>query len=168
MISSSHLQFLQQKIEEVKSALFFSEDDNVLKLPNCVITAHKVDDEGYIWFLVNRPLQQVDSFAKEFPARLNFFRKEKNYSIEVNGTAFLIDEEEETRLLAEQPALSDIDFNESMLVKIKMNNAKYFERETENQEYSIGYFLKKIQNWIFEDQHSYRPYTIDADNLRIA
>ncbi len=169
MANSTHLQFLREKIGEVRSALFYSQNNDIIKLPTCIITALKVDDDGHIWFFMNRPKQCLEAFEQEFPARLNFFRKDKDYSIEVSGKAFIVHNEDEVNTLVDLP--NDVTANAMhhlVLVKIKIMNAKYFERPVEKQGYSFGHLTKKLYNWFFINPHVYKPYTPGADHLKIA
>lgn len=169
MVNAKHLQFLQEKIGEVRSALFFSQNNDIIKLPTSIITALRVDADGCVWFFINRPLQYLEAFEKEFPARLDFFRKDKNYSLEVSGKAFIINDNTEINTLVDLPVgITSAAMQHLILVKIKIMNAKYFERVTEKQDYNLTHLAKKLCNWLFVNNHGYRPYTIGHDNMRIA
>ena len=65
MLPDSSIQFLQDKIEDLRSALFFSLSNAVLKMPTTIVTTLKVDDAGQIWFFVNRPAQFLHEFDKD-------------------------------------------------------------------------------------------------------
>src|SRR5262245_22734223 len=69
------LNFVRDKIRNIGSALFYSDQDSVLKFPTSIITALKVDEVGQVWFYMNRPSQYIHQFDTQFPARLDFFRK---------------------------------------------------------------------------------------------
>ena len=62
MESNQQFNFIQSKIEELGSAIFFNQSDAVLKLPTSIVTRLKVDDFGYIWFYVQKPNQQLQEF----------------------------------------------------------------------------------------------------------
>jgi general stress protein 26 len=120
------LAFLRSKIQDLRSALFFSQGVSVLKFPTSIITALKVDEEGQIWFFVPKPTQQLDSFDDEFISRLDFFRKGKHAFVQVTGKATVV----------QNPALiNEFLQNETQqrvsdclaLVKVKILNADYFE-----------------------------------------
>ena len=169
MANSTHLQLLREKIGEVRSALFYSQNNDIIKLPTCIITALKVDNDGHIWFFMNRPLQYLEDCEKEFPARLNFFRKDKDYSIEVSDKASIINNEEEVNTLVDLPeGITEKAMHKLILVKIKIMNAQYFERQPEKQDYSLRYLTKKLCKWFFINQHGDKPYTTGADHMRIA
>src|SRR5690606_41917161 len=87
MTTDNHLKFLQHKIMELRSALFFSMSDAVLKLPTTIITALKVDELGQVWFFVNKPTQNIQEFDREFPCRAEFFRKGIDGQVKISGRA---------------------------------------------------------------------------------
>ena len=86
---------LQKKISELRSALFFSLGESVLRMPTTIVTALKVDDVGQIWFFVNRPMQNIQEFDREFPARLEFCRKGKSFYLKILGKACIVNDPEE-------------------------------------------------------------------------
>src|ERR1700694_4468700 len=90
IMNQNNLGFLQEKIHELRSALFFNTGNAVLKFPTCIITALKVDEAGQVWFFVNPPEQCLHEFDKEFPARLDFFRKGKQFYLQITGKAFIV------------------------------------------------------------------------------
>jgi hypothetical protein len=81
---------LKSKILELQSALFYTESISLVKLPTHVISDVEVDAEGRIWFVVPRPAQHIDAFEKEVPAKLDFFRKGKDFFVKVRGIASLL------------------------------------------------------------------------------
>jgi len=81
---------LRSKIMELQSALFFTESASIVKLPTHVISDVELDAEGQIWFVIPRPVQHLEAFEKEIPAKLDFFKKGKDFFIKISGTAFLI------------------------------------------------------------------------------
>ncbi len=84
------LNVLKSKITELQSALFYTESVSPVKLPTHVISDVEVDSEGRIWFVVPRPVQHVDAFEKEVPAKLDFFKKGKDFFVKIRGVATLL------------------------------------------------------------------------------
>jgi hypothetical protein len=84
---------IKSKITELNSALFFTESISTVKLPTHVISEVEVDDEGRIWFVVPRPAQHIDAFEKEVPAKLDFFKKGKDFFVKIRGVASLLTDE---------------------------------------------------------------------------
>ena len=62
MATNQQLNFLQEKIQEIGSAIFFNLSDSVLKLPTSIVTTLKVDDYGYVWFFIQKPRQSLKEF----------------------------------------------------------------------------------------------------------
>jgi hypothetical protein len=80
---------LKSKITELQSALFFTESVSIVKLPTHVISDVEVDTEGNIWFVIPRPVQHIEAFDKEIPAKLDFFKKGLDFFVKVRGIAVL-------------------------------------------------------------------------------
>lgn len=128
MQTNQQLNFLQQKIQDIGTAIFFNLSDSVLKFPTSIVSTLKVDDFGFVWLLVQKPKQSLREFDEGFPVRLDFYRKGKNYFLQVAGKAWLVTDPEEINSLS----LSHVDVadkmnDEMILVKVKMLKADYHE-----------------------------------------
>jgi len=129
--TNQQLNFLQEKIKEIGSAIFFNLSDSVLKLPTSIVTTLKVDDYGYVWFFIQKPKQNLKEFEREFPVRLDFFRKGTSCFLQVNGKGWVVSDPEEMNsfvLLPEDP--KQIAVTEMVLVKVKIMKAEYYETKT--------------------------------------
>jgi hypothetical protein len=73
---TQQLDFITSKITELGTAVFHSHSNSVLNLNPTVIRTLKIDENGNIWFMVNRPAQIVTEFEKQFPVALNYYKKE--------------------------------------------------------------------------------------------
>lgn len=159
MFSETHLCFLQEKILDLRSALFFSLSNSVLKMPTTIVTALKVDEGGQVWFFVNRPNQYIQEFDKEFPARLEFFRKGKNFHLKIMGKACIVNDPEElNRLVDVSEDIKRKAMNELVLVKVKIQNAEYMENtppETTGWFHSVR---SQVNRWLGHQPAAYRPY----------
>ena len=97
--------------------------------------ALKVDEVGQIWFYLNKPAQFVHQFDAQFPARLDFFRKDRDYFLSVRGKAFIITDPDEISLLPSLDIEMDRQTMEKMiLVKLKIQGVEYFERSKKGNE----------------------------------
>ena len=120
--------FLQERVKNLGSAIFFNLSEAVLKLQTSIVRIVHVDEYGYIWFFVQKPQQQLNEFEKEFPVKLDFFRKGLDYSLQVIGKGCIVNDPEELMVVT-----SNIDetkqFNpeKMILIKVKMTRADYFE-----------------------------------------
>ena len=160
MFQEIHLPFLKEKISELRSALFFSLSNAVLRIPTTIITALKVDDVGQVWFFVNRPVQYIQEFDREFPARLEFFRKGKNFNLKIVGKACIVNDPEELNTLVNvSDDIKTKAMDHLVLVKVKINSAEYMEHnqvEANGWLQSIRFLLNK---WFGNQPASERPYS---------
>ena len=128
MATHQQLNFLQEKIKEIGSAIFFNQSDAVLKLPTSLVSTLQVDDYGFVWFFVQRPKQSLQEFDKEFPARLDFFRKGSTCFLQVSGKGWLVtDPEEMNHLEGMTEEARHMAIHEMVLVKVKILKAEYYE-----------------------------------------
>jgi hypothetical protein len=81
---------LKSKINELQSALFFNESNSIVKLPTHVVSDVELDSEGQVWFVIPKPPMHIEAYDKEIPAKLDFFKKGKDFFVKVRGTAFLL------------------------------------------------------------------------------
>lgn len=95
---------LTSKIIELQSALLFTESSSLVKLPTHVISDIEIDAEGQIWFVIPKPMQAIEAFDKEIPAKLDFFKKGKDFFVKVLGTAVIVTDNAE---ILNNPYLSD-------------------------------------------------------------
>src|SRR5689334_13472249 len=131
MATNQQLNFLQEKIQEIGSAIFFNLSDSVLKLPTSIVTTLKVDDYGYVWFFIQKPRQSLKEFEKEFPVRLDFFRKGKSCFLQVNGKAWMVNDPEEMNAYVSIPETGEtFPVSEMVLVKVKIMKAEYYETKS--------------------------------------
>ena len=134
MLTESQLNFYREKIQELRSALFFNTSNAVLQLPPCIISTLKMDEAGQVWFFVNRPGQYLHEFDKEFPARLNFFRKGKRFFLNLTGKAYIIsDPEELNELISVGDDIKQKAMANMVLIKFKIANVHYDERPVRGQ-----------------------------------
>jgi putative membrane protein len=125
MLLYSHLPFLREKINDLKSALFICQHNAILKMATTIVSVCKVDDFGQMWFFVSRPRQALYEFDREFPVRLEFFKKGKKFYLHVSGKAYIVtDPEEIIQLEQDIPGARE---EHSVLIRVKMLKADYFE-----------------------------------------
>jgi hypothetical protein len=84
---------LKSKITALQTALFYTESASPIKLPTHVINDVEVDEEGRIWFAVPRPAMHIDAYEKEVLAKLDFFKKGKDFFVKIKGVAMLLTDE---------------------------------------------------------------------------
>ena len=130
MQANQQLCFLKEKIQEIRSAIFFNLSQSVLRFPTSIVEALKVDDLGFVWFCIQKPKQDLREFDNEFPVRLDFFKKGKNYFLQVEGKAWIVNDPEEINMLSSWdtiPGGEGQKMDNMVLVKVKMIKAQYHE-----------------------------------------
>jgi hypothetical protein len=159
MATNQQMNFLQDKIREIGSAIFFNESDSVLKFPTSIVNTLKVDDYGYVWFFIQKPKQNLREFDAEFPVRLDFFKKGKTHFLQVSGKGWVVtDPEELSSVVALPEDAKQVAMNEMVLVKVKMMKAEYFETRTAHTSWWQNAF-NSFTTWFRNSNHQYRPNT---------
>jgi hypothetical protein len=157
MATNQQLNFLQEKIREISSALFFNLSESVLKLPTSIVSTLKVDDYGFVWFFVQKPQQSVREFENEFPVRLDFFRKGSGCFLQVNGKGWVVTDPEELNSFVTLPEdAKKLAMNEMVLVKVKIMRAEYYETRTSHQHSWWQNVVNSVTAW-FRHSNNLRP-----------
>jgi general stress protein 26 len=149
MIQDMSVSFLSEKVKELENALFMSESSALVNLPTHIIRTSAVDDDGNIWFIIPRPTQVIESFSKEMPARLDFFKKGKEFFLKVSGMATIISNAKEMN----SPALKNL-FSGSLeesnvvAVKVKVESTEYVEKITKPGTNSLLNVGSQVYNWL--------------------
>jgi hypothetical protein len=81
-----HLDFIIPRIKKLQTALFTDDSQCMLKFPISVISVAFIDDEGTIWFKINKRYS-VDDHSNSFHCKLQFYNKGYNYFILAQGNA---------------------------------------------------------------------------------
>ncbi|GAC1423552.1 MAG: hypothetical protein NVS1B13_22520 [Flavisolibacter sp.] len=158
MVYNQQLNFLQGKIREIGTAIFFNLSESVLKLPTSLVHTLNVDDYGYVWFFVKRPKQQLKEFENEFPVRLDFFRKGTSHFLQVSGKAWVVNDPEQINSFSDaQEGNTQSEFQSMVLVKVKIMKAEYYESKTANNNSWLQDAFSAVTTW-FRSNH-YRPDT---------
>ena len=92
MVNDSNLQFIREKVGALQNAVMYVSCNGLVKLGNDIVTAVKVDEDGILWFVTNRPAHMVSQCEQSFPARLRFYRKGVDYLLRTqleDGTWFV-------------------------------------------------------------------------------
>jgi hypothetical protein len=154
---NAQLNFLQEKIQEIGSALFFNLSDSVLKLPTSLVQTLKVDDYGFVWLTMKRPKQQVKEFEAEFPVQLDYYKKGVGSYLQVCGKGWTVSDPEEMTVLdlsAEEIKKLTLQ-QEAMLVKVKILKAEFYETKTAGRQTWWQNIMNSLTAWFRNNQ--YRP-----------
>lgn len=140
MASDSNLQFIREKIGQLRNAVMYVSSSGLVKLGNDVVTALNVDEEGQLWFLTNRPGQHLEECEQSFPARLLFYRKGIQYFMEISGRATIVNNDYS----------GDSGKNgkfKKVLVKLEMVNVEYREPHAKRPKNRIELLLENWYVW---------------------
>ncbi len=130
MNNSTQLGFISSKIGELGTAVFHSHSNSVLNLNPTVVNTLKVDDNGSIWFFVNRPIQAITEFDKQFPAALNYYKKGSPFFLNVFGVARIVTDPEELACADIDDELRERASTDKLLLSVKIAHVNYFEKES--------------------------------------
>ena len=158
MATNQQLTFLQDKIREIGSAIFFNLSDSVLKLPTSIVSTLKVDDYGYVWFFVQKPKQTLQEFETEFPVRLDFFKKGVNCFLQVMGKGWVVNDPEEINAYVTLPEdIKNINDGQMLLVKVKIMKAEYYDHRTAARNSWWQNAVGTFSAWLGVGSNQYRP-----------
>jgi len=148
MTTSSNLQFIREKIFELRSAIMYPMSNELVHLPNNIVTAVRVDDDGQIWFLVRRPVQSVSECEQVFPVMLKFYRKGVSFFLEVSGKATIV--------TGADPEFPQSSYNTSMgtggkplLIKMTMTSIDYIE-PVDKRKTRLEHLIESAYKWLLK------------------
>jgi Asp-tRNA(Asn)/Glu-tRNA(Gln) amidotransferase B subunit len=120
---NTNFQFLKKKIKEIKLAMFRTEIDTELKLPNNIIQTFRVDNDGTVWFFTSCNRKYADNIERTFYGYLDYYKKGSGCRLQLSGIATIVENEDD--------GLISIDNAKKMvLVKMKIMQAEYYENRT--------------------------------------
>ncbi|MEJ7625491.1 MAG: pyridoxamine 5'-phosphate oxidase family protein [Ferruginibacter sp.] len=125
--TDENLVFLKEKIKDIKVALFKSEINSELQLPNNIIQTLKVEDDGTIWFFTSCNGDHAKSIEKTFYAYLDYYKKGTECRLQLSGKANIVDDESDGFLTMSNYSKSTA--SRLVLVKMKIMQAEYFENK---------------------------------------
>lgn len=128
LYTDENLIFLKEKIKDIKVALFKSEMNSELQLPNNIIQTLKVEDDGTIWFFTSCAGDYAQSVAKSFYAYLDYYKKGTECRLQLSGKATIVEDNDESFLNMSNYSKSTA--SRLVLVKMKIMQAEYFENKS--------------------------------------
>lgn len=158
MVSDIPLDFLRDRIHEIRSALFANNSNEAFKLPTCIITALNIDSEGNLCFFIHRPEMYIDEYDLEFPASLDFFRKGIPYFLKVFGVARIIRDPGEVQAYMGLPDQVNIaSLAKLLLVKVKIERTEYFEAKPRRRSRSWLEWKEMLRQLVFRAKPQSNP-----------
>jgi hypothetical protein len=144
--TDSNLQFIREKIYEIRSAVMYSMSNELVKIPNSIVSVIKIDDEGQLWFLCMPPTYKIEECECVFPARLHFYRKGKLFHIEVSGKATIMNEECLDHTVTSFG--SDEKKQKPVLIKLAMQNIEYTIIDEKRSKSKLESILENGYKWL--------------------
>jgi general stress protein 26 len=138
-----NLDFLRQKISSIKIALFKSEFNSELHLPNNIVQTLKVDNDGTVWFFTSCNGSYAKYIDRSFYAYLDYYRKGTDCRLQISGKANIVEDENET--LGDDYEKGS--YGKLVLVKLKIMQAEFFENRQQATTWTDK--LKNMINHLF-------------------
>ncbi len=129
--SDENLDFIKERIADIRIALFKSEINSELQLPNNIIQTLKVDDDGTVWFFTSCSGDHAKHVDRSFYAYLDYYKKGTDCRLQVSGVANIV--EDENDMLSVSNYSKNI-AGRLVLVKMKIMQAEYFETKPQVHE----------------------------------
>ncbi len=145
MVNDTNLQFIREKIIQLRRAVMYDASDGLVKLGNDVVTAIRVDDEGHLWFVTNNPSYRVEECEQSFPARLRFYRKGVHFTLEISGKATIVNMNY-THDLTASDVNNALESNK-VLVKLAMMNIEYTEPHAKKPKSRMEVMVENWYTW---------------------
>ena len=135
MQHDSNLDFIRQKISELGTAIMYNNSQEVMKVPNNLINALRVDEQGQLWFTAQKPTVHLHECEQCFPARLHFYRKGVFFYIEASGKA----------------SVEDFDYaGNAVLMKMSLNSIEYSEPQQARAKSLVERYATSAYNWMLK------------------
>ena len=143
MTTDSNLNDIREKIYKLRTAIMYSMSNDVCKLPNSIVTALQVNDEGELLFICQKPFQDVAEYEQSFPVSLHFYRKGVFFHLEVSGKATIRDEDYSGYLSNEVSAKGKV-----LLISMSMNSIEYTEPYGKSERSRFELLVEKGYKWM--------------------
>ena len=133
---------------ELENALFMSESNALVSLPTHIVRITEVDEEGNIWFIIPKPTQVIESFSKEMPAKLDFFKKGKEFFLKISGVASIIWTEAEIKEASLSKEFSESLRKGDVAVKVKVEVSEYVQKTPKPNSNPLLNVGSQVYNWL--------------------
>jgi hypothetical protein len=164
MLTFTQLDFITHRINELERAVFHSYSKNVLNLNSAIIKTIKIDDNSYIWFLLDKPAQEITEFEKQFPVTLNYYKKEAPFYLNVFGMARIVIDPEELACAIIDNELKNGALNNKILLSVKIINANYYEKEPAMNKTWLAKFKKALTDLFLPGENFYYNHNLESDS----
>jgi len=125
-MQSPDLTFVQLKIAEIRTAVFFCSNNTILPLPAYIVNAIKTNENHLIWFFISTDWNNKVFRHGLFPGKLEFYKKGYPFTLKIEGLAKLIHNKTDMQDLMTVPLMEEV-YNGMLLVSVKIQRVKYKE-----------------------------------------
>jgi len=143
MVNDTNLQFIREKIIQLRNAVMYDSGKGLVKLGNDIVTAIRVDDEGQLWFVTSNPTYYIEECEQTFPARLCFYRKGVDFTMEISGRATIVN----PSYVSDSTEPVKGKQQGKVLVKLAMMNIEYTEPHARRSKSKVEIALEQCYNW---------------------
>ncbi|MFI5154440.1 MAG: hypothetical protein ACHQET_13980 [Chitinophagales bacterium] len=168
MMSDLNVKFLREKVQELQTALFFNESESPLRISTLMISAEAIDDAGQIWFVVPNHGQFDQAQHGTFPAKMDFFKKGKDFYVKIKGIASVVSKKEDLFSQLSGEIKQRVAKKQAVLLCVKIQQADYFESTIKPAQNWIQQSGSQIFNWLLNPQYDHKnpqlvaiPITLD-------
>jgi hypothetical protein len=157
-----NVEFIRSKIDQIKSALFSNLIESEYRFPTCIISAIKVDNNGVIWFLMNKAGRLIPPGESGFPAELIFYKKNHPFSLRVSGMASVIADPKSIENflgLENNREISNI-----LLISLRMSRAEYSEKLIVHTKNWLKRMWSKLEAFIYPIKYK-KEFSINLSSV---
>lgn len=147
--TDANLRFIREKIYETRNAVMYSMSNELVKIPNNIVTVLRVDDNGELWFFCTPPSFKIEECECVFPARLHFYKKGKFFHLEVSGRATIVNNEFHCVLPAEYR--QEEKREKPVLIKMSMTNVEYTSAAERREKNRLETMLENGYRWLLRN-----------------
>lgn len=163
--------FIAQKIQDLKYAIFYCHNNDDCFINNSLICTSTVNERGNILFFIDRPGKISNQSTQEISVGLNYFQKGKSYFMNVLGKAKVIWSADEAAAYTGQHYNINEYFSDKVLVVVTITKVDFwdtnFERKNTFQK-MFWYMYSSLFQWfgnVSKSYHLARPDRIHQFGL---
>jgi hypothetical protein len=152
------ISFIQLKLTNIGTALFYCGSNSHLPFSAYIITALKIDKDGYIWFVISKgPQEQIDDMNM-FEVQLEFYRKGYPFFMKIDGQASVADAKEKMQdLMGKGIHIQEETLSCILLIKVKIEKVIYKELRLQKSFQPLNSLSVWLKNILHPEQISWHP-----------
>jgi hypothetical protein len=152
------ISFIQLKLTNIGTALFYCGPNSQLPFSTYIITALKIDEGGGIWFFISKGLHEQINDKRPSEAQLEFYRKGYPFFMKINGQASVADTKEKMQdLIGKGISLQEETLSRILLINVKIEKVIYKELRLQKSFQPLNNLSVWLKNIIHPVQTSWQP-----------